>query len=100
MVVLSVVGFGCLKTPQDVCDEFKTAMTTMFVRCDLGTFVCVTAGGSPATCDDVSAVTEPAVVLDRCIPWTKAVSCDDVRPLVMSDTVPGMCSASHFQYYE
>jgi hypothetical protein len=96
---LSVALVAGCNTPASICNDQRDAYNAAYARCGIpfewpvqwlvwGSGPCA---GLPATCDDLSKVTEPARILNECIPALETYDCD---ALAADLSGPSSCDVS------
>lgn len=102
VLVTATVSAGC-NTPTSICGDHRDAYNAAFARCDIAVELPVDwltwsggpCDGLPASCDDVTKITDASKILNDCIPALESIDCDTLRA---SPQGPSSCRASVYQF--
>lgn len=102
-LLLTLALLAACNTPVSICNDQRAAYNAAYARCDIGlalpeawlTWAGGPCAGMPATCSDISQVSDPGRILDECIPALETIDCDALRANPFG---PSSCSVSAYQF--
>ena len=103
VVLLTAAPSAGCNTPTSICQDHRDAFNKAYARCgipvvlpaDWLTWSSGPCDGLPASCDDLTKVTDASKILNDCIPALEAIGCDTLSAALEE---PAACHASVYAY--
>ncbi len=102
VLVAATLSAGC-NTPTSICGDHRDAFNAAYARCDIPVvlptdWLAWASGpcdGMPASCEDVTKLSDPGKILNECIPTLETIDCDTLRA---DPRGPSICRAAGYTF--
>lgn len=97
LLVMGVSVGGCGPSSRDLCGTVQSEIRNLFFECGIPiNYTIVFAGTTDPACPSVNRVERREEIVNECLPWLAAVTCEEIDPFNPIGSIPPFCSADHF----